>query len=109
MTTLQISLNRACHELGLKIVIPFGFTVRDSLRIDAQALLPQLGGYSGMIVVNRYDDLQGVASELATLGYGYSVLEEPSPEEEFDLASYVEMFTDWGWGSSTERKPNWMK
>ena len=109
MTKLQTFLNHACQMLGLQIVIPFGLTVRENLRINAQALLPQLGGLSGMIVVNHYDDLQGVASELKRLGYGYSVLDEPLPGEEFDLNTYIEMFIDWGWGSAIEKKPEWIK
>jgi hypothetical protein len=24
------------------------------------------------------------------------------------LESYVEMFSDWGWGNINERKPDWM-
>ncbi len=61
-----------------------------------------------MIIVNHYDDLLGIASELPRLGYGYSVLDEPLPSEDFDLESYVEMFSHWGWGVSNEGKPDWM-
>lgn len=109
MTNLQSSLNRACHELNLNIVIPFLLTVREGIQINAQALLPQLGARNGMIIVSRYEDLLGVASDLPGMGYGYSVLDEPLLSEDFDLASYTDMFLDWGWEVSNERKPDWMK
>jgi len=61
-----------------------------------------------MIVVNRLDELKGVESELVNIGYGYSVLDEPSASEEYELDSYVDMFSDWGWGLHNEPKPGWM-
>lgn len=103
MTKLQTFLNQACQTLGIQIVIPFSLTVCGNIRIDAQALLPQLGGPRGMIVVSRYDDLNGAAAQLDGLGYGYSVLDEPTPEEKFDLESQIEMFTDWGWKTQKTR------
>ncbi len=61
-----------------------------------------------MIVVNKYDELRGMASELTSMGYGYSVLDDPLPSEDYDLEIHVEMFSDWGWGNVNERKPDWM-
>jgi hypothetical protein len=78
------------------------------LEIHAQALIPQLGAEKGMIVVNRLDELGGVESELVNTGYGYSVLDEISPLEDYKLDSYVGMFSDWGWGLREEEKPAWM-
>jgi len=108
MTNLQSFLQRACHDLGLNIIAPFLLTVHEGIQINAQALIPQLGAPKGMIVVNHYDELLGIAAELPNLGYAYSVLDEPLPPEGYDLQSYVEMFSDWGWGNASERKPDWM-
>lgn len=108
MTKLQSFLQRACNELGLTVVAPVVLTVRENIRINAQALLPQLGAPKGMIIVNNFDELRGVASELQGIGYGYCVLGQPSPLEEFDLESHIEMFCDWGWGKGNEIKPDWM-
>lgn len=105
MTKLQSFLQQACQELGMTIVVPFLLTVREGIQINAQALLPELGAPNGMIIVNHHDELRGVASELPSMGYGYSVLDEPLPTEDFDLASYVEMFSDWGWGKINGREP----
>ena len=108
MTFLQTFLQRACQELGLTIVVPFFLTVRNGVQIDAQVLLPQLGAPKGMIVVNHYDDLCGASSEIQCMGYGYSVLDEPLPSEGFDLETYIELFSDWGWADTNERMPDWM-
>src|SRR5438876_12185871 len=109
MTRLQSFLERACADLGLAIVAPVVLTVREGIQIHAEALIPQLGGAKGMIVVSRYEDLRGIASELPQLGYGYSVLSEPPPWENYDLESHAEMFAEWGWGNNNERKPDWIK
>ena len=108
MKNLQSFLQQACQELGLDIVIPFSLNVREGIQIKAQVLLPQLGAANGMIIVNDYEELSGVASELLSMGYGYSILDEPLPSEDYDLESCVEMFSDWGWGNINEGKPDWM-
>jgi len=109
MTNLQPYLLRACNELNLTIVVPFLLTVGEGIQINAQALLPQLGARGGMIIVTHYDDLRGVASKLPNMGYGYSVLDNSPSSEDFDLESFIDMFSDWGWGNTNERKPGWMK
>jgi hypothetical protein len=108
MTKLQTFIQRACHDVGLSIVVPFGLIMRDGIQVNAQAFLPQLGGPNGMIIVNCYDDLFGTSNELESMGYGYSVLDEPLPSEEYELESFIEIFSDWGWGNVTEAKPDWM-
>ena len=108
MTMLQRSLQRACHDLGLTVVVPFLLNVRDGIQIEALALLPQLGYCNGMIIVDHYDDLQGAAEELPGKGYGYCVLGEPQSSEEFDLESFIGMFSDWGW-NNTAQAPRWMR
>jgi hypothetical protein len=108
MTNLQLFLQRACQELGLNILVPFSLTMRDGIQINAQPLLPQLGAPNGIIIVKRFDELRGLASELNTIGYGYSVMSEPLISEQFDLNSHIELFSDWGWGNDNERTPDWM-
>jgi hypothetical protein len=61
------------------------------VQIDTESLLPEFGPPNGMI----------------RIGYGYSVLGDRSPTEAFDIASYIEMFSDWGQGEG-HRMPGWM-
>ena len=108
MTRLQSFLERACNELGLRIVAPYFLTIREGVQINALALLPDLGASKGMIVVKDFVDLGSAGTELPIMGYGYSVFSEPLTNDSYDLDSYVELFSDWGWGNVNERKPDWM-
>lgn len=108
MTHLQTELQRAAHDLGLKIVVPYTLDIRSGLQIRALALLPQIGAENGMLIVDSFAELKGIANELVDAGYGYSVLDDPLPSTEYDLHSYIEMFSEWGWGATNETKPDWM-
>lgn len=109
MSRLQDFLRRACRELGLIIVTPFSLYLRDGVRIDAIALLPQLGAQKGMIVLGDVSDLSELASDIVSMGYGYSIMGEPAPSEEFDLESFRDVFLDWGWVAVPgQEKPRWM-
>ena len=109
MNRLQEYLARAGNDLGIQVIAPFEITVGAGKRLLAEALLPQLGASKGMLVVRSYDDIQNISNEVTKLGYGYSVLDEPLPNEDYDLESYEEMFTDWGWASESKTRPDWMQ
>ena len=53
-------------------------------------------------------DIKGHERQLVAAGYAYSVMNEPSAVEEFDLRSFREMFTDWGWAGDIAAIPSWM-
>ena len=76
MTRLQAELQRAAHDLGLNIRVPYILDIPPGLRIRALALLPQIGAERGMLIVNSLAELEGMANELVEDGYGYSVLDE---------------------------------
>lgn len=104
MTRLQSDFAKVCGELGLRLEIPFNLKLPDGCEVTAQVLLPQLGAPRGMIIVTSFSELKGKKTELVNMGFGYSVLDEPRIDEEYNLDSYVEMFSEWGW-SSDEAKP----
>lgn len=61
-----------------------------------------------MLLFRTYDEVREVSQALQNAGYGYSVVDEPRPDEEFDLSSFQEMFRDWGWSGELGGKPPWM-
>lgn len=63
-------------------------------------------GHAAMVVVGRFDDRCGIATELSSMGYGYSVLDQRPTCDDYDLDSCIEMFSDWG--SMNERAPDCM-
>lgn len=108
MNRLQEELTRACTQLGLRVELDFVLHMPTGVTLTAAARLPELGAPNGMIVVPRFEDIGNAAESLVASGYGYSVLSEPYPGEPFDLESYIEMFSDWGWARGTDEKPGWM-
>lgn len=62
-----------------------------------------------MLVFLADDEMRGHVQELLDAGYGCSVLGEPRPDDEFDLAAFQEMFRDWGWSGQLGAKPAWMR
>jgi hypothetical protein len=60
-----------------------------------------------MLIVRSYEEVQDMLEQLKQAGYGFSVLDEPHPGEDFDLESFREMFLDWGWAADESRKPAW--
>jgi len=108
MTRLQSDFAKVCSELGLRIEIPFKLKLVDGCEITAQVLLPQLGASRGTIIVTSFSELKGKEAELAEMGFGYSVLDEPWSDVGYEVEGCIEMFSEWGWASSDEPKPDWM-
>ena len=100
---------RACAESGLRIELDFQISIPNKPDVVAVARIHDLGAAKGMLVFSSYDQIQNSTNEILAAGYGFSVLDEPSPREEFDLESFKEMFIDWGWSGELGRKPAWMR
>jgi hypothetical protein len=109
MIRLQADLQRAARELGLRIVTQCVLDLRPGRQIQAVAILPQLGAPEGMVIFEHFEELAGLGHELTEAGFGYCVLSDPLPSEAFDLNSFIEMFSDWGWAATGETRPDWMK
>jgi hypothetical protein len=106
---LTQALALACKELGLEVEFDFTFALAGKPRIVVLARIPLLGALNGMLIFRTYGEVQPYTEEIIRAGYGYSVLDEPRPDECFDLESYKEMFTDWGWCGDAGSKPPWMR
>ena len=107
-TGLQVRLARACHDLELEIHFPATVHLFNGARLTPVAVIPHLAGYAGMVVVTSYDKVREHRQDLAVAGYGFSVLDEPRPDEVYDLASLQDMFVDWGWYGDSGSRPSWM-
>jgi hypothetical protein len=98
MTRQQLFLSKAASALGIPYKLNHEILLPNAERIVAPALISQMGGTIGMLVFH-YKERPDPAKtrELTAMGYCISSYGEPSPNEEFDLESYQEMFEDWGW------------
>lgn len=108
MNRLADWISQACDALGLNADIGFLLILSDGHKIPTVARIPGLGAANGMLVFCSYEQIRAYTDELLQMGYGYSILDEPLPNEKFDLASYRDMFTDWGWSGEEALKPEWM-
>jgi hypothetical protein len=109
MSRLAEALFKACGELDLQIEFDFILHMTNNAPIVAFAHIPCLGGRSGMLIFRTYDEVSASTAALHTMGYGYSVLDEPNQNESFDLESYKEMFIEWSWCCDDRLKPHWLK
>lgn len=94
----------ACAALGLRLDLEFVITI-DGVEIKTVALIHEIGGPNGMLVLTSYD--REYADKLVELGYGYSVMSEQSENTVFDLDSWIEVFNDWGWSGEEGKEPSW--
>jgi hypothetical protein len=108
MNKMQEWLARAAGDLGVRIVVGYTAQLSGQKHITAQALFPDFGNRLGTLVfcsdqiISRSDE-----RELVNKGYAISAFSEPLPNEKFDLDSYREMLSDWGWTSNGTR-PKWL-
>jgi hypothetical protein len=108
MKSLVDRLSMACSSLELQIDPGFQLELVGGGSIQTVARIPSLGAPNGMLVVRFYADVRAHRAELADRGFGYSVLSEPSPNQQFNLDSYRRMFMDWGWSGDANQPPDWM-
>ena len=101
MNKMQEYLVRAGNDLGIRVIVPFELELNSGRKLKVEALLPDIGYSKGMIVSQSSKGALDIIQELKNLGYGYTVYDEPLPDEVYDVKSYKEMFIDWGW------IPNW--
>jgi len=100
---------RACSALGLHAELGFRLVLPSGHAVVTVARIADLGSPNGMLLLRAFDDIRGHVQELTDAGYGFSVVDEPWPDEEFDLIAFQEMFRDWGWSGQLGAKPAWMR
>ena len=109
MNRMQEWLRRAAKELGLRVHIGHQVSLSAGSTLVAQAYFPDLSNPLGILVFEWSDAVDANAREqLRAMGMGMSTFGETGAEEQFDIDSYREMFSEWGWTGPQERKPRWM-
>lgn len=98
----------ACNELELKIEIPYLFKLQNQQEIEACARISNLGSKNGMLIFNSFDEIRSNYRDIQKANFAFSIIDELSPTDVFDLSAYIEMFNEWGWSGSTESIPIWM-
>ncbi|MDN5924713.1 MAG: hypothetical protein L0H70_06910 [Xanthomonadales bacterium] len=102
---LEQQLSKACRQLGVEILFDHRVQLGQATELCAAAYFPGIGPRNGMLVFKSFDDFSTKLDYLREAGFGYAVLEEPRPDEEFDLGLYREILEDWGWHASRVQGP----
>lgn len=108
MSNLADYLWKACSALGLRIELGYRLTLSNGRELISVARIADVGAPEGMLLFRTYGEVRDHIQTLRTLRYGYSVIDEPRSDEEFDLESFKNMFRDWGWSGPLGKKPQWM-
>ncbi|HVT32934.1 MAG TPA: hypothetical protein VHE32_09820 [Rhodanobacteraceae bacterium] len=109
MNRMQEWLACAAKKLDVRVAIAYVAVLSNGMRLPTQALFPDLGGALGTLVFDSADILDSTARrDLIAQGYAISTFSKPLQMEDFDIDSYAEMFSEWGWTSEEMRKPTWM-
>lgn len=108
MNKLEADLHKACTDLGLRMDSSVLIKLNDGRSLTANALIYELGSRNGILIFDKCDSIDGLESAIVDSGYSYSVLDGVSPQEAYDLDSYVELFSDWGWSALDRGQPEWM-
>ena len=106
---MQEWLLRAAKQLGLRVEIGISIMLADSQAVSAEALFPDLGAPNGTLVFRSPHRLnKAQLQHMRHLGFTASAFREPLPQDQFDIASYERMFSEWGWAGEISDKPIWM-
>lgn len=100
MTKLADWFVKAGASCGLPVEIDFALHLSDGRQLNSVVRISGVGGDKGMLIFSDYEAIRVDAAELLSMGFGYSVMGEPSFDETFDLASFEDVFADWGWQAS---------
>ena len=101
----------AAKDLGLEIIAPFDVDLSDGVRLKADFLVKNFGGSSGTLVVTSYENVEPHVQRLQSLGYGFSVLDEPKDErnQAYCREGMIDVLSDWGWTGPKANRPHWLK
>ena len=99
---------KAASDLGLQLISPFCLLLGSGHQLDAIVLIKQFGATKGMLVFGDYQEVAPYVDEVVAAGYGFSVLDEPLKNEEYNKEEYVDLLKDWGWSGEKESSPDWL-
>ncbi len=98
----------AAIDLKLEIETPFTLLLSSGEEVKGEILLKNFGATNGMIIIMQYDIVSPFIEEIVSMGYGFSVLDEPSEKEQYLQKDFVEILRDWDWHGEKCNRPTWL-
>lgn len=108
LVALEDVWQAAAVDLALEVATPYEVVLPSGARVAARVLVKKFGGDHGMLLVRNYSDVSSVISELIEEGYGFSVMDDPLPGDEYGRQTTIEVLRDWGWTGSQDDTPAWL-
>ena len=108
MTPFQRSIARDSAIVGVRVSFDREVRLPSRHTILARAHFPDFGGPRGTLIFHTFDEYRDVRTELASEGYAYSKVGDPSIDHG-DPDSLREMLADWGWTCVETPAPSWLK
>jgi hypothetical protein len=95
-------------DLNIQIAVPFEVQLPSGERVLAQVLVRWFGARNGMLIVNDSSAVWRLHDELEGQGYGFSVMDPPGLNEEYDVRDATDILEDWGWSGHDSKRPDWL-
>jgi hypothetical protein len=109
MNSIQQEWKRAADELGFKIQTPFALTLPSGNSIEAELLISDFGGEKGLLIFTDYEKIKPFVGELRLNGFHCSIIGESSSNQEFEIESFIDCLSDWGWSGAEADRPVWLR
>jgi len=108
---LTAKWEEARDDLGIEIVAPYEVDLKNGIKVRAELLVRTFGARIGTLVFTEIDAVWPHRNELSSLGYGYSVLDEPTDKanELYDRELFIDMLSEWEWTGTEAEKPSWLR
>lgn len=100
----------AASDLALDIVTPFEVDLGNKRHLPVEFLVKNFGARNGMLIVTDYALIKPHLEKLESLGYGFSVFDEPRDPagEVYDRDIFIHILSDWGWTGIEANRPAWL-
>jgi hypothetical protein len=108
MTLLQEQLAHECHGLGVRINLDFELELASGRRVFFEAHLPDFGGEKGILLTSGSEVMHGIGNDVVDMGFGYSILSEPTPDSGYGRDGVIALLADWTWCGDPQMRPQWL-
>ena len=78
MTKLADWFVEAGAHYGLPVDVDFALHLSDGRQLNSVIRISGVGGDKGMLIFSDYEAIRADTAELLSMGFGYSVMNEPS-------------------------------
>jgi hypothetical protein len=95
--------------LGVRVVVEPEIGVLEGFEFKPIVWLPDFGAKMGTLVFEGNLSKSKLSELACEAGYTASSMGPVNKSFEFSVGDFVDLLSDWGWSSSKQPKPEWLK